>query len=79
MRRLFWLGVGAAVGALVVRKVTKTVQAYSPRGLASSAQSSAAGFFESLRAFVDEVRTATAAREQELHRELEQRDPGSAA
>jgi hypothetical protein len=43
VRRLFWLGVGIAVGALVVRQVSKAAQAYTPTGLAASAPHSEAG------------------------------------
>ena len=32
MRRLLWLGIGLAVGALVVRKVTRTAQADTRTG-----------------------------------------------
>ena len=34
MRRLFWIALGATLGVLVVHKVTKTAQAYSPSGVA---------------------------------------------
>lgn len=72
MRRLFWIGVGAAVGVLIVRKVTRTAEAYSPRGLADSARGSAVGLLDSVRAFVEEARVAMAEREVELLRALEQ-------
>jgi hypothetical protein len=32
--RLFWAALGAAAGVLVVRKVTKTANAYTPEGMA---------------------------------------------
>ena len=37
MRRLFWVAVGAAAGVYAVRKVQKTLHAYSPSGLAERA------------------------------------------
>ena len=43
MRRLLWLGIGLAVGALVVRKVTRTAQSYTPGGIATSLSESAGG------------------------------------
>jgi hypothetical protein len=43
MRRLLWLGVGLAVGALVFRAITKKAQAFTPQGIAGSVQQSAAG------------------------------------
>lgn len=67
MRRLLWLGVGLAVGALVVRKLTRTAQAYTPGGIAHSVTESAGGLMESLRGFVDDVRDGMAEREQQIH------------
>jgi hypothetical protein len=67
MKRLLWLGVGLAVGALVVRAVTKKAQSLTPSGLASSARESAGGLLGSIRSFADDVRVGMAEREQELH------------
>jgi hypothetical protein len=67
VRRLFWLGVGIAVGALVVRQVSKAAQAYTPAGLASSARNSAAGLWDSVQDFIADVREGMAEREQEIH------------
>ena len=67
MRRLLWLGIGLAVGALVVRKVSKAAQSYSPRGLAGSARDSAVGVLDSVRDFVADVREGMAEREAEIH------------
>jgi hypothetical protein len=67
MRRLLWLGVGLAVGALVVRAASKKAQAFTPEGIAGSVQQSAAGLLESVRSFVDDVRDGMAEREAEIH------------
>ncbi|QLQ35231.1 hypothetical protein [Micromonospora robiginosa] len=67
MRRLFWLGIGLAVGVLVVRKATRAAQAYTPAGIAGGLSESAGGLVESVRAFVDDVRISMAEREQEIH------------
>jgi hypothetical protein len=67
MKRMLWLGIGLAVGALVVRAVTKKAQALTPRGIAGSVQESAGGLLESMRSFVDDVRDGMAEREQEIH------------
>ena len=67
MRRLFWLGIGLAVGALVVRAVTKKAQALTPGGLAASARDSAAGLLDTVRDFIDDVRDGMAEREAEIH------------
>ncbi len=67
MRRMLWLGIGLAIGALVVRAVTKKAQAFTPQGMAASARDSAAGFAESVRGFVGDVRDGMAEREAEIH------------
>lgn len=67
MKRMLWLGIGLAVGALVVRAVTKKAQAFTPQGMAASARDSAAGLVGSVRGFVDDVRLGMAERESEIH------------
>lgn len=66
MRRLLWLGVGLAVGALAVRAVSKRARAFSPAGIAGSVQDSATGALGSLRSFVSDVREGMAEREAEI-------------
>jgi len=66
MRRLFWVAVGAAAGIYAVRKVQKTMHAYSPSGLAERAE----GVGGSIRAFAEEVRAGMADREAELREAL---------
>jgi len=70
MRRLLWLGVGLAVGALVVRAVTKRIQAFSPQGIAGSVQESTAGLVEDVRTFVADIRDGMAEREAEIRGSL---------
>jgi hypothetical protein len=67
MKRLFWLGIGLAVGAVVVRKVTRTANAFTPSGIATSLSQSAGGLVESLRSFVEDVREGMAEREEQIH------------
>jgi hypothetical protein len=67
MKRLLWLGVGLAVGALVVRKVTQKANEFTPSGIAGSVSQSAGGLVESVRAFVEDVRVNMAEREREIH------------
>jgi hypothetical protein len=67
VKRLFWLGVGIAVGALVVRQMSRAAQAYSPSGLADTARNSAAGLWESVQDFVADVREGMAEREEQIH------------
>jgi hypothetical protein len=67
MRRMLWLGIGLAVGALVVRAVGKKARAFTPSGIAGSAQQSAVGLVGSVRSFVQDVREGMAEREAEIH------------
>jgi hypothetical protein len=67
MKRVLWLGVGLAVGALVFRALSKKAQAFTPTGIASSARNSAGSLAGSVRSFVDDVRDAMAEREEEIH------------
>jgi hypothetical protein len=66
MKRLLWLGVGLAVGALVVRKLTKKANEFTPSGIATSLSQSAGGLVESMRSFVDDVREGMTEREQQI-------------
>lgn len=70
MRRLFWLGLGVAVGVVAVRKLSRTVEAYTPHGVAASLQSSAVGALDEARSFVADVRAAMAEREEAIHAAL---------
>ena len=67
MKRLLWLGIGLAVGALVVRAVTKKAKAFTPQGFAASARESAGGLVAQVRNFVDDVREGMHEREDEIH------------
>jgi hypothetical protein len=67
MKRLLWLGAGLAVGAIVVRKLTRKANEFTPSGIAASLSESAGGLVESLRSFVEDVRDGMAEREGEIH------------
>jgi hypothetical protein len=67
MKRLLWLGVGLAVGAIVVRKLSRKASEFTPSGIATSLSESAGGLVESVRSFVDDVREGMAEREQQIH------------
>lgn len=67
MKRLLWLGVGLAVGAIAVRKFTQKANEYTPSGIATSLSQSAGGLVESMRSFVDDVRAGMNEREQQIH------------
>lgn len=66
MRRLFWLALGVAIGALAVRRLTRFTRAWTPEGIADQA----AGLGDSMRDFADEVREAARRRESELRESL---------
>jgi hypothetical protein len=66
MKRLLWLGVGVAVGVLVVRKLTQKANEFTPSGIATSLGESAGGLVESVRSFVEDVRDGMAEREHEI-------------
>lgn len=70
MKRLLWLGAGLAIGALVVRAVSKRAQSYTPRGIAAATLDSGRNLVDSVRDFVDDVRNGMHEREQELHAAL---------
>jgi hypothetical protein len=67
VKRMLWLGIGLAVGALVVRAVTKKARAFTPQGLAASARDSATGVLSSVRDFIDDVREGMVEREADIH------------
>lgn len=62
MRRMFWLALGATAGVLVVRKVTKAAESYTPEGMARGLSSLGDG----LREMASVVREGMAEREAEL-------------
>ena len=62
MRRLFWVALGATAGVLVVRRLTRVAQAYTPEGIGRSVSSMA----ESFREMAEVVREGMAERETEL-------------
>ena len=66
MRRLFWVALGASLGVLVVHKVAKTAQAYSPTGIAQGLSGGLSDLVEGLRELAEAVREGMAEREAEL-------------
>jgi spore maturation protein CgeB len=66
MRRLFWLAMGVTIGALVVRKMSKLAEKFTPKGMSNSIAQSLADLAESMRYFGTDVREAMAEREAEL-------------
>lgn len=70
MRRLFWLGAGAAVGILVVAQMRKAARAVTPAGIADRAGASADLAAERAGSFWSDVRSGMKERESELRSAL---------
>jgi len=70
MRRLFWLGLGLAAGALAVRRLARTAESYTPQAVTRSVQGSVTGLLDSARDFLDDVREGMAEHERALHQAL---------
>ena len=66
MRRVFWAALGATAGVLVVRRLTRTAESFTPQGLAGAVASVGDG----MRVFAEEVRAGMAEREVELRQAL---------
>jgi len=66
MRRLFWLSMGATVGALVVRKVSAVAERLTPAGVLGSAADGLRDLAAAVGDFSADVRVAAAEREAEL-------------
>jgi hypothetical protein len=66
MKRLFWLAMGVTIGALVVRKVSRTLERLTPRGLANGLGAGLSELAEAIRDFAADVRDAMSEREIEL-------------
>ncbi|MCW2900540.1 MAG: hypothetical protein JWO67_2805 [Streptosporangiaceae bacterium] len=62
MRRLFWLGLGAGLGAWGTHRLTRFARGWTPRGLGARAL----GLGDRLRAYADDIRTESRVREAEL-------------
>ena len=73
MRRLFWLGVGAAAGAYVTRRVSRAVHRVAPADVGVNLADGLRELGAGIGAFGAEVRAGMAAREQELTELVERR------
>ncbi|MDQ6649779.1 MAG: hypothetical protein M3Z02_06645 [Actinomycetota bacterium] len=70
MRRLFYVALGATAGVLIVRKISKTAQAFSAGSIGDRLAGSAGGIGEAIREFAEQVVEAMNEREQVLRAEL---------
>jgi hypothetical protein len=66
MRRLFWLAMGATLGVLIFRKLSRAAGKLTPQGMAGSIGAGMAELAEAVRDFAEDVRDAMSSRESEL-------------
>jgi hypothetical protein len=75
MRRLFWLGIGLALGALIFRKLTQVAEKLTPTGIARSLSDSLRDLAAAVRDFAEDVRAGMTEHEASL-REAAELDGG---
>lgn len=73
MKRVFWMGVGVAIGVIAFRKVTAAKAGLGPQGLNRAVARLADGVFE----FADAVRDGMHEREEDLRSALGISEPDS--
>lgn len=66
LKRMIWVGIGIAVGVVVVRKLTKAAHSVTPGGVAERVGDAGAEMGHSLKAFWADVSEARHAKEAEL-------------
>lgn len=66
MRRLFWLALGATLGVLIFRKLSRVADSLSPQGIAASVGAGVGELASVLREFVDDVRDSMSVQESAL-------------
>ncbi|GAA4894027.1 hypothetical protein LX16_1738 [Stackebrandtia albiflava] len=75
VKRLLWLGVGVAVGVIVVRRLARGAEAMSPAGIADRLRNTAVTAGGSLRSFMADVSEGMAVKEAELHQAIAEGRP----
>jgi hypothetical protein len=66
MRRLFWLALGASLGVLIVRRLSRMAERMTPQGIAGSLGAGLSDLAAAIRDFSDDVRGAMSSQEAEL-------------
>jgi len=66
MRRLFWLAMGVTIGALVVRKLSRTAEKLTPGSMLGSLAESLRDLADAIGDFGADIRAAASEREAEL-------------
>ena len=67
VRRLFWVSLGATVGVLVFKQVTKVAEELTPAGVKDRVALSGGGLLDSVKEFFQDVRELARDREEELN------------
>lgn len=75
VRRLFWLGLGLALGALIFRKMSQVAERLTPSGLVQTVTGLVAELSEAVRDFASDVHEGMVEREAVL-REAAELDGG---
>ncbi|AYY13450.1 hypothetical protein EF847_12860 [Actinobacteria bacterium YIM 96077] len=70
MKRVFWIALGATAGVMIVRKLTKAADSFTPEGAADQMTKAAGTLSEAIREFAEDVRAGMAERDQELREAL---------
>jgi hypothetical protein len=68
--RLFYIALGATAGVLIVRRLTRAAQQFTPEGVARNVSGAGKGLSGAVTGFVDDVRAGMAEREYELRSAL---------
>ncbi|MDA1359972.1 hypothetical protein O1R50_10075 [Glycomyces luteolus] len=71
LKRMIWVGIGIAVGVIVVRKVTKAAESVTPGGVAERVGDAGAEMRASFKSFWADVSEAKQAKEAELFDAIE--------
>jgi hypothetical protein len=66
MRKLFWLALGATLGVLIFRKLSRAAERMTPQGMAASLGAGLSDLGEALREFAGDVREAMSSQEAAL-------------
>jgi hypothetical protein len=68
--RMFYIALGATAGVLVVRRLTRAAQQFTPEGVARNVSGAGRGLRDGVSTFLDDVRAGMAERENELRSAL---------
>jgi hypothetical protein len=66
MRKLFWLALGATLGVLIFRKLSRAAERMTPQGMAASLGAGLSDLGQAVREFAGDVREAMAGQEAAL-------------